>query len=95
MSNDRSNDRSNDKEAAKLVILKVDYMELVVPVEAAMAFIKLIAGGSAYKLYGKYIQETKSSIEVFEHIDLSIHHLSTERYALAKMTTASLKEDNK
>jgi hypothetical protein len=84
---------SNDKDAAKLVILKVDYMELVVPVEAAMAFIKLVAGGSTDKLHNKWINETKSSIEVFEHVDLSIHHLSPARYALAKMSTASLKED--
>lgn len=90
-----SNGRDNDKDAAKLVILKVDYMELVVPVEAAMAFMKLIAGGSAYKLHNKWISETKSSIEVFEHVDLSIHHLSAERYALAKLSTASLQEDNK
>lgn len=89
-----SNGKDKDNDAAKLVILKVDYMELVVPVEAAIAFMKLIAGGDTNKLYNKYIQETKSSIEVFEHVDLSIHHLSPERYALAKMSTASLKEDS-
>lgn len=88
-----SNDKDND--AAKLVILKVDYMELVVPIEAAMAFMKLIAGGDTNKLHNKWINETKSSIEVFEHVDLSIHHLSTERYALAKMSTASLQDDKK
>ena len=84
---------SNDKDATNMVILKVDYIELVVPADAAMAFMKQITGGDICKLYNKWMDKSKSSIEVLEHVEVSIHHLSRERYAIAKMTTASLKDE--
>jgi hypothetical protein len=74
----------------KLVILTIGYVELLVPCESAMAFMKHIVGEPVCKFDSKWQSDAKKSLEVLEPATITIGHLSPERYAIAKLTTAAL-----
>lgn len=74
----------------KLVILTIGYVELLVPCDSAMAFMKHIAGEPVCRFESKWQSDAKKSLEVLEPATITIGYLSPERYAVAKLTTAAL-----
>ena len=68
-----------------MVVLRMGYGDLLVPVKAAALFMDCIANGGVYKFESQWMSETKQSLETVEPADVSIHNLTLERVALAKL----------
>lgn len=75
----------------KLVLLTIGYMDLVVPCNSAMAFMKHIAGEPIHRFDSKWQSDTKKSLECLEPVTIMIGHIDPERFAIAKLTTEALK----
>lgn len=79
-----------DIDPKKYVVMRFDYKEVLVPASAATTLIKLMTEGSVYCFESKWDNDTKNSFEVLKEVELSVHALSHERFAVAKLTTAGL-----
>ena len=68
-----------------MVVLRMGYGDLLVPVKAAGLFMDYIDNGGVYNFESQWMSETKQRLETVGPADVSIHNLTLERVALAKL----------
>ncbi len=67
------------------VSVKLGYMEVVMPFEAAVAFMRAASGGSIARFDRKWVKGHDGGWEVLEDIEVSMNLVSKDRLALAKL----------
>lgn len=73
------------EDVSELASLKLGYIEVVMPFEAAVAFMRAASGNSVVRFDRKWVKGHDGGWEVLEDIEVSMNLVSKERLALAKL----------